>query len=73
MLALITLLLLIPVGIFQKVMADAFIYFLLGIIFFFMSREYVRRMKYAGIVNANKPVVVINLMCMASFFLYLAY
>ena len=73
MLALITLLLLIPITCLQNNLGAVFIGFSFGAIFFFISREYIRRMKYAGIITKHKSVVALNVLCICSFFLYLLY
>lgn len=69
MLALITILLLIPLVLFIKLVpaANGFIPVYLFVLTLFIIKEYFRRMGYAGIVPANRLIVVLNLVSMFAF------
>ncbi|RYY68977.1 MAG: DUF393 domain-containing protein [Chitinophagaceae bacterium] len=71
MLAFIILLLLIPVNIFQHFIPPAYLCFLFGSLTFFVVKEYIRRMRYAGIMPQQYSVVMLNVISVSVFFLYL--
>lgn len=73
MLAMISMLLLLPLSLAENSIGDGLINFALGTICLFSMKEYNRRMKYAGIITKYKTVVVLNILCLLSFFIYLAY
>jgi len=72
MLALITILLLLPVMITMNLIAAfewiAILYLI--ILTVFIVREYFRRMKYANIFLKHKGIVAINLLCLVAFLAY---
>jgi len=72
MLALITILLLIPLMITRSLNAD--IEWLIIFYFIFLTvliiKEYFRRMKYANILSKHKGIIVINLFCLSIFLFY---
>ncbi|MBC7936061.1 MAG: DUF393 domain-containing protein [Rhizobacter sp.] len=72
MLAMLTMLLLLPLQVFQNIIGAGSINCSFGMIGFFIAREYIRRMTYAGIVQNNKLVVAINMLCVGSFLFFLA-
>ena len=72
MLALITILLLLPIMAFSSlVMAtESIIVIYLAFLTTLIIREYFRRMKYANIILKYKGVIAINLICLAAFLVY---
>jgi predicted DCC family thiol-disulfide oxidoreductase YuxK len=72
MLAIITILLLVPVMITRSLIAviDWAIVFYLILLTVFIIKEYFRRMKYANIILRHKIIIPINLFCLAAFLAY---
>ena len=71
MLAITGILLLLPLMALQHILALKLQLILLGVIVAFMANEYVRRMRYAGIINNDKIVVTINAASLVGCILYL--
>ena len=72
MLAIITLLLLLPYLWLQPFFSMPTSSFYLGAIFYCIATEYIRRMKYAGI-SGYKPVIFINIICLCALLFYLGF
>jgi predicted DCC family thiol-disulfide oxidoreductase YuxK len=72
MLALITILLLIPIMVFScLIMAtESIIIIYLASLTALIIREYFRRMKYANIILKYKSVIAVNLICLVAFLVY---
>src|SRR6266496_1712699 len=72
MLALITILLLIPIMVFScLIMAtESIIIIYLASLTALIIREYFRRMKYANIILKYKSVIAVNLICLVAFLIY---
>jgi len=72
MLALITILLLIPIMAFSSlaVATESIIVIYLAFLTALIIREYFRRMKYANIILKYKGIIAINLICLAVFLVY---
>ena len=73
MIALLSMLLILPLNLVENNINAELVNFVLGLICFFSAREYIRRMRYAGIITKHKPVVALNIFCLTVFFIYLAY
>lgn len=73
MLALLTILLLLPLLLFIKLfgVVDVLLPLYLGITALVIFREYLRRMEYAGILPARKWTASLNLVCMAGYVLFM--
>ncbi|RYD77173.1 MAG: DUF393 domain-containing protein [Sphingobacteriales bacterium] len=71
MLAFISLACLIPIVFFQQLIPGGFAIFFTGLISCFISREYIRRMKYANIIGQNNAVVILNIITVAAAIMYL--
>ena len=72
MLAMTCMLLLLPLNAAGDVFGNGLINFVMGAICFLIMREYIRRMKYAGILGNYKMIVALNITSLLGFFLYLA-
>jgi len=72
MLALIAILLLIPLMLINNLLnlPGWFAVVYLGGLTIFIIKEYFRRMKYANVYAGLKPIIVINLICLAAFLSY---
>jgi predicted DCC family thiol-disulfide oxidoreductase YuxK len=67
MLALISMLLLLPVYVYDSMFSDLQLragWFIFGAISMLMAREYIRRMRYAGIFKGHRWVIAFNLLCL---------
>lgn len=73
MIALLAMLFLLPLTLVESNISGGFINVALCLICFFSAKEYIRRMKYAGIISKYKPVVALNIFCLTVFFIYLAF
>ena len=73
MLAMLTMFFLLPLQLFQHSVGAGFINFCFGLICCFISIEYARRMKYAGIIRNNKMIIAVNILCVLGFLLLLAF
>jgi predicted DCC family thiol-disulfide oxidoreductase YuxK len=73
MLALVTILLLIPFMLVNKALggSTSFSYIYLGALTFFIIYEYFRRMEYVSFIYRHKWIMIANLFCVIAFMLYL--
>lgn len=71
MLAITGILLLLPLMALQPIISINLQLILLGAVAAFLTHEYVRRMRYAGIVNNYKIVVAVNAACIVGCIVYL--
>ena len=74
MLALMVILLSIPLMLVNKFFGFTFTRgndFYFGFLTFFIIKEYIRRMKYAAIINRHPEIVLANVICLAAFLVYL--
>ncbi len=73
MLALLVVLLCLPLVIINKytTVPAGFNDFALGMVTILIVKDYFRRMRFAGIFPAKRPIFIINLTCLAAFLLYL--
>jgi predicted DCC family thiol-disulfide oxidoreductase YuxK len=72
MLAFSCMLLLLPLHMAVRILGSGFINFSMGFILLLMMLEYVRRMKYAGILNRYNFIVALNIISLMVFFIYLS-
>lgn len=70
MLAMLSMLLTVPLIGLQSFLPVTILCAAFGFIAGFIAKEYVRRMKYARILDQHKAIVVINILCAATVFIY---
>lgn len=73
MIALLAMLCFLPLSWIGDGISSTLINLAMGLVCLFSAKEYIRRMKYAGIITTYKPVVLLNIFCLAAFFIYLAF
>jgi len=73
MLALLVILFLIPLLLFENlfILNDSIVTVYLAVITIFIFKEYLRLMDYAGVLLKNNWVVSVNLTCLTGFVLFL--
>jgi hypothetical protein len=75
MLALITILGLVPllfINLLLPMTGSWFTNFYLAVVTLFISRQYIRRMTYAGIIRHHRWVIVVNIASLTIFLTYLS-
>lgn len=71
MLAILSMLLMLPLISFQDMLPASILCAGFGLIAGFIAKEYLRRMKYAGILDNYKLIVALNIICAIAAFAYL--